>query len=331
MRVSAFHDYLNSSTFCSMAHATRRLAGEVAPELVALGIAPVDYTVLGQVALTPGIAPAELARECALSPQHVAGVLARAEQAGTVRRVGRRGRGRATEVHITPAGIELLKQGWPVVRGAGSERLTATQQRLIQSLVARLRHAPEDPEDLVVLIDEHGEAVGTADRVSVHSEDTPRHKAFSTYLFDDQGRVLVTRRALHKATWPGVWTNAACGHLRPGEDPQQAARRRVPQELGVEPTGLVTVLPHFSYRAVDASGIVENEFCPVMLGRIEADRLRVDPEEVAESRWVGWQELHRTAREMPMLLSPWSVEQILALGEDPWQLAPGRQEADHDR
>ena len=61
----------------------------------------------------------------------------------------------------------------------------------------------------------------------------------------------------------------------------------------MEPTGLVTVLPHFSYRAVDASGIVENEFCPVMLGRIEADRLRVDPEEVAESRWVGWQELHR--------------------------------------
>ena len=85
--------------------------------------------------------------------------------------------------------------------------------------------------DLVVLVGEDGADVGTAPRASVHTTDTRLHRAFSAYLFDEAGRLLMTRRALHKRTWPGVWSNACCGHWAPGEDAVAAARRRVPEEL----------------------------------------------------------------------------------------------------
>ena len=97
-----------------------------------------------------------------------------------------------------------------------------------------------------------------------------------------------------------------------------AAMRRVPEELGTAPSGLRMVLPDFRYRAVDASGIVENELCPVMVGELDPDALDPDPDEVAETAWLDWQDLRRTAATAPQLLSPWCVEQLAALGEQPW-------------
>ena len=89
-------------------------------------------------------------------------------------------------------------------------------------------------EDLVELVDESGGVIGQAARKTVHHTRTPRHRAFSVYLVDDAGRVLLTRRALTKITWPGVWSNSCCGHPRPGEADVEAIRRRVGEELGVE-------------------------------------------------------------------------------------------------
>ncbi|WP_300079377.1 isopentenyl-diphosphate Delta-isomerase [Propioniciclava sp.] len=166
-----------------------------------------------------------------------------------------------------------------------------------------------DIDDLVVLLDEHDRPIGHADRTAVHTRDTPRHLAFSCYLFDDTGRVLLTRRALTKATWPGVWTNSCCGHPRPGEAAETAVRRRVSQELGVPVDDLNLVLPDFGYRAVDASGIVENETCPVWVGRIRGP-LTPDPAEVCETAWVSWGDLIRVADTVPALLSPWCALQV---------------------
>lgn len=200
----------------------------------------------------------------------------------------------------------------------GSGRLSSGQHRILSHLLDRLRDRADDPHDVVVLVDEDGHDAGAVDRIGVHTTDTRLHRAFSTYLADDQGRVLMTRRALHKATWPGVWTNAACGHQRPGETPEQAALRRVPEELGTGPLDLRMALPDFRYRAVDASGIVENEVCPVMVGRIDASALDPNPDEVAEVAWVDWAAVRRTAAETPFLLSPWCVLQVTALGDHPW-------------
>lgn len=177
-------------------------------------------------------------------------------------------------------------------------------------------------DDLVVLLDGDDRPIGQADRTGVHGHDTPRHLAFSCYLFDDSGRVLLTRRALTKATWPGVWTNSCCGHPRPGEPAEVAVRRRTAEELGVKIDQLELRLPDFGYRAVDASGIVENESCPVWVGRISGP-LTPDPAEVCETAWVSWTELTGIARTVPALLSPWSALQVPLLADQLGKAGPG--------
>lgn len=177
--------------------------------------------------------------------------------------------------------------------------------------------APSRGRDEVVLLDDVGRPVGTADRLSVHGDATPLHLAFSLHLLDRRGRTLVTRRALSKKTWPGVWTNSCCGHPRPGEDVIDAVRRRVGEELGIRVNAVDVVLPDFHYRAVDASGVVENEVCPVHVALVPDDlQLAVDPTEVSEHAWVPWADVHETAVRTPMMLSPWLVEQALAIGPD---------------
>ena len=161
----------------------------------------------------------------------------------------------------------------------------------------------------VVLLDESGRPSGEALKSEVHTTDTPRHLAFSCYAFDADGRVLMTRRALSKKTWAGVWTGSCCGHPSPGEDPQEAVGRRLKQELGLDTASVTMALPQFAYRAIDASGVVENEFCPVYLVRVDRDPTP-DPDEVAEWQWADWDEMVRVAAATPWLLSPWAVLQL---------------------
>lgn len=167
-----------------------------------------------------------------------------------------------------------------------------------------------DPGDDVVLLDADARPVGKANRLTVHTTTTPLHLAFSTYLFNAQGDVLLTRRAVSKATWPGVWTNSACGHPRPGEDLESAARRRIKEELGLTVGPLMPLLPDFRYRATDASGIVENEVCPVYAGFVTDEDPTPDPNEVAEWSWVPWRSLTTAISAVPQAYSPWAVLQV---------------------
>ncbi|MGL3805309.1 isopentenyl-diphosphate Delta-isomerase [Paeniglutamicibacter sp. R2-26] len=164
-------------------------------------------------------------------------------------------------------------------------------------------------EELVVLLDATGTRIGTAAKARVHTESTPLHLAFSCYLFDASGRLLMTRRALSKKTWAGVWTNSFCGHPGPGEAFEDAIERRAEQELGARITSIRSLLPDFRYRAVDASGIVENEVCPVFSAVIDGD-LDPNPDEVAEHAWVEPAALRTAAAAAPFAFSPWLLEQI---------------------
>jgi isopentenyl-diphosphate delta-isomerase len=168
----------------------------------------------------------------------------------------------------------------------------------------------ETPET-VVLLAEDGSVVGTAPKATVHTTDTPLHLAFSCHVFDEHGRVLVTRRALDKRTWPGVWTNAFCGHPAPGEDTVQAIARRAKRELGLRITDVRVALPDFRYRAVDASGIVENEICPVYTARA-AGELSPAADEVAEWAWIEPAELRAAVAATPFAFSPWLGWQLAA-------------------
>ena len=131
--------------------------------------------------------------------------------------------------------------------------------------------------DYVVLLDEAGNEIGTAPKASVHGTDTALHLAFSCHVLDDEGRILVTRRA-----------------------------------LGITVSSLELALPLFRYRAVDASGIVEHEICPVYTART-SDELVLNPHEAVDFTWVRPEDLARSLEATPWAFSPWLVLQAQQL------------------
>lgn len=177
--------------------------------------------------------------------------------------------------------------------------------------------------ELVVLLDENGDAIGTTPKSGVHHGSTPLHLAFSCYLFDSNGDLLVTRRATDKLTFPGVLTNSFCGHPLPGESLVDAVRRRAGVELAVAPgdvRGVRLVLADFAYRA-EMNGVVENERCPVLVALLrEGVSVRPDPTEVHAVDRVGWPAFAADVLAGRLAVSPWCSAQVAALdtlGPDP--------------
>ncbi len=169
------------------------------------------------------------------------------------------------------------------------------------------------PQELVCLLDDEGRRVGVAPKQTIHTTSTPLHLGFSCHVFDVQGRTLLTRRALSKATWAGVWTNSFCGHPAPDEPVHEAIVRRAEQELGIEISDPEPVLADFRYRAVDASGIVENEICPVYSVLYRGDPAQPpvpNPEEVCDWAWVDPADLEHAVGLVPFAFSPWLVLQL---------------------
>jgi isopentenyl-diphosphate delta-isomerase len=184
------------------------------------------------------------------------------------------------------------------------------------------QHAAKQPgTEQVVLLAEDGSPIGVADKASVHTADTPLHLAFSCHVYDPDGRILVTQRALSKRTWPGIWTNSFCGHPAPGESSEHAVARRAERELGIRVTDLTVALPDFRYRATDSSGVVENEVCPVYTATT-TDAIEPAPDEVAAWRWVETDDLLTAVAATPWAFSPWLSLQLPLLYADRLSATP---------
>ncbi|MFE4369490.1 isopentenyl-diphosphate Delta-isomerase [Streptomyces sp. NPDC056835] len=155
---------------------------------------------------------------------------------------------------------------------------------------------------MLELVDEHGNTIGTAEKLSAHQPPGRLHRAFSVFLFDERGRLLIQRRALGKYHSPGVWSNTCCGHPYPGEAPFAAAARRTHEELGISPS-LLAEAGTVRYNHPDpASGLVEQEYNHLFVGLAQAPP-RPDPEEVGETVFVTPAEL--TERHGEAAFSAW--------------------------
>jgi len=159
---------------------------------------------------------------------------------------------------------------------------------------------------LVELVDTDGAPAGAATVSDAHRAPGRLHRAFSVLLRDPSGRVLLQRRAAVKTRFPLRWANTCCGHPLPGEPPTAAAARRLVEEIGVADVEL-TDIGVYSYYAEDpATGLVEYEYDHVLLGDVPADvRLLVDPDEVADVRWISVEELNAGMREDLRSYAPW--------------------------
>ncbi len=159
---------------------------------------------------------------------------------------------------------------------------------------------------LVELVDSHGRPIGSATVAAAHEHPGQLHRAFSVFLRDEAGRVLLQQRAAVKTRFPLRWANTCCGHPAPAEAVTDAAARRLLEELGIDGVRL-TEIGRYSYFAEDpATGRVEHEYDHVLLGELPADRLpQPDPDEVAAYRWISVADLLDAVRANPPAYAPW--------------------------
>jgi isopentenyl-diphosphate Delta-isomerase len=150
---------------------------------------------------------------------------------------------------------------------------------------------------LLELVDENGVTIGTAEKLAAHQPPGQLHRAFSVFLFDERGRLLIQQRALGKYHSPGVWSNTCCGHPYPNEAPFAAAARRTHEELGVSPS-LLAEAGTVRYNHPDPdSGLVEQEYNHLFVGLVQSP-LRPEADEVGDTAFVTPAELaERHAKE----------------------------------
>lgn len=163
-----------------------------------------------------------------------------------------------------------------------------------------MHHALTYP-DHVVLVDELDQELGTMEKLEAHRQGA-LHRAFSVFLFDEEGRILLQQRADCKYHSAGLWTNTCCSHPRPGESTAQAATRRLVEEMGT-----TCALEHgfsFLYKADVGQGLVEHELDHVFFGRTDSVP-EPDPLEVKAWRWVGCAELATELEERPGNFTAW--------------------------
>ncbi len=155
---------------------------------------------------------------------------------------------------------------------------------------------------LLELVDEDGATIGTAEKLAAHQPPGQLHRAFSVFLFDSEGRLLLQQRAIGKYHSPGVWSNTCCGHPYPGEAPFAAASRRTFEELGVAPS-LLAEAGTVRYNHPDpASGLIEQEFNHLFVGLVR-QAPQPDPEEIGATAFVTASEL--AARHVQDPFSAW--------------------------
>jgi len=165
----------------------------------------------------------------------------------------------------------------------------------------------------VVLVDEADREVGISEKLEAHRDGGRLHRAFSVFLFDDEGRLLLQQRARAKYHFALRWTNSCCGHPRPGEDLAVAAQRRVREELGVDPA--LRRLFSFVYEATDeASGLTEREFDHVFVGRLTCDPAPA-PEEVADFAWRHPSEILADVSARAARYTPWFAPALRELAK----------------
>ena len=156
---------------------------------------------------------------------------------------------------------------------------------------------------MVVLVDEQDQKIGLKEKVSAHLGKGTLHRAFSVFLHNEKGEILVQKRAKTKMLWPLFWSNTVCSHPRPDEAILAAAKRRIPEEVGLECLGLKEIYS-FIYQAHYKDIGSEHEFCHVVVGQASG-KLWENPEEVAAIRWMMPEQIADVMKKNPDQFTPW--------------------------
>ena len=154
----------------------------------------------------------------------------------------------------------------------------------------------------VILVDKHDVEQGTMEKMEAHKNGGTLHRAFSVFVFNTKGELLLQRRALHKYHSGGLWTNTCCSHPRPGETVREAGHRRLEEEMGMQ-CKLVELFS-FEYKAELDGGMTEWELDHVLLGLSDKEP-SINEEEVAEFKYMPLDEIDEDLNKNPQNYTEW--------------------------
>jgi isopentenyl-diphosphate Delta-isomerase len=153
----------------------------------------------------------------------------------------------------------------------------------------------------VILVDENDNAIGTMEKLEAHQKGI-LHRAFSVLLFNSKGEILLQKRALHKYHSGGLWTNTCCSHPQPDESIEQATRRKLIQEMGIDVNP--TFAFKFVYRIELDKGLVENELDHVFIGTFDGQP-HINHEEVEDWKFMNVSTLRADMQNNPDAYTHW--------------------------
>lgn len=163
------------------------------------------------------------------------------------------------------------------------------------------RVVSSEAEELI-LVDADDNETGYLSKADCHDGDGVLHRAFSLFLFNDDGELLLQQRSATKRLWPGYWSNSICSHPRRGESMEIATARRLQDELNIACD--LEFVYRFEYQASFGEAGAENELCHVFLGRAPAE-IHPNEHEIAAVRYVAQSDLEREFATSPDKLTPW--------------------------
>lgn len=152
----------------------------------------------------------------------------------------------------------------------------------------------------VILVNKKGEEIGKEEKLKVHREGK-LHRAFSIFIFNKKGELLLQKRAKSKYHSSGLWSNTCCSHPRPEFPLQEEARRRLKEEMGIE-TDLKEIFS-FIYKA-KVGELIEHEFDYVFIGNFDGEP-KPNKNEVEDWKWISQKELEKEIKENPNQFTPW--------------------------
>jgi len=165
-------------------------------------------------------------------------------------------------------------------------------------------------EERVILVDESDREIGLEEKLEAHRQGK-LHRAFSIFVFNPEGQILLQKRSTKKYHSDGLWTNTCCSHPRPGEPMEQEVRRKLLQEMGFE-CDLQRIFS-FTYKVEFKNNLIENEIDHVFIGRYDGSP-KPNPDEVDDWKWMDLEILINDVKTNPGIYSYWlkiCIDQVL--------------------
>jgi len=158
-------------------------------------------------------------------------------------------------------------------------------------------------EEKVILVDKQDNPIGLMPKMEAHEKGV-LHRAFSVFILNNAGDLMLQQRALHKYHSPGLWTNTCCSHQRDGESNIAAGQRRLYEEMGfVTPLREVT---SFIYKASFDNGLTEHELDHIMIGQYNDEPI-INPDEVADWKWMPIDAVRDDINQHPQNYTVWFI------------------------